>query len=431
MSRYKPTQYRGVYTDGKKFVERVRVDGKDTFKRIAESTAKKAYEYRIGRLLQHNQAKDGFAVSSPYAKAKTKSASVKVAELCEHYIECGMPRKDKSLPEGEQAAEEKRRVELLKSWNGWGNVYEITAGTLDRYETWRRKESKRMKGGRSLDLEIRYTLKNVFRFALRSEKISSNPLQAIEMGRFQRGKATPCRDCRAQSAEELHMLARELFTQTDAPEDSQNGKGMKRGAIPLGFQFLLEAFTGIRTSEALALRWDAKYGEAGYIDGEYLHLARKKSGVNPWAKIHPALSELLAVMKRWNLARKNPSKYFIPGKIDGKPAEKTSLSHTLNRLVAKLIKEEKLSKGARRTSHGARAYYVGVRRSEFVADGMIALELGDVSGPSIIEKHYGPLPPNWRDSKEGKLTWLPLNGKPAWAELASKLPDNVIALKVA
>jgi hypothetical protein len=85
-----------------------------------------------------------------------------------------------------------------------------------------------------------------------------------------------------------------------------------------------------------------------------------------------------------------------------------------------------------------RAFYVWVQRSEGIADGIIAAEIGDVTGAAIITKHYGPLPPNWRDSKEGKVTWLPGVDKetqkqilPAWEALLEKrkMPENVVTLE--
>jgi hypothetical protein len=46
------------------------------------------------------------------------------------------------------------------------------------------------------------------------------------------------------------------------------------------------------------------------------------------------------------------------------------------------------------TSHGMRAYYVTVRRSQGIKDGQIAAEIGDKSGVALIVSTYGDLPPN-------------------------------------
>ncbi len=119
------------------------------------------------------------------------------------------------------------------------------------------------------------------------------------------------------------------------------------------------------------------------------------------------------------------SPWFFPSPFN--PMEtvgKQSLAHALRKKTAQWIEKELLPQGSRRHSHGCRAFYVLVRRSEFIADGQIAAEIGDASGAPIIIKHYGPLPPNWRDSKEGKVTWLPNNGIPAWADLLNRLKSE-------
>lgn len=146
-------------------------------------------------------------------------------------------------------------------------------------------------------------------------------------------------------------------------------------------------------------------------------------------------------MKLWHDTRYPKSPWFFPSYSAPEQAVGVqSLAHALRREVTELIEAGKLPQDARRTSHGMRAFYVWVRRSEGIADGIIAAEIGDVTGAAIITKHYGPLPPNWRDSKEGKVTWLPgvdkETGKqilPAWVALLErrKMPENVVALAVA
>lgn len=417
----------GILKKGDAYFERVLVDGRDTTKKIPVLTLKEAKDYRVRRLAQHAQAREGILlVESPYAKAKRRIASADFNELCQFFLDAGCPDKDRQFKKDKQLAEEIRRVGILRGWPGWKEqvVEQINNATLLRYEAWRRKNSTQMRNGRSIDMEVT-TLKNILRCATLHEKLSVYPLANVEVIKLQKGKSQHAKDHCMKSPEELHHFAERLFS---VPQSEA-----------LGFQALFEAFTGVRTSEALACRWDAKYGEAGYTDGDHIHLARAKDGVNPWAQIHPTLKELLRVMKLWHDTRYPKSPWFFPSYSAPEQAVGVqSLAHALRREVEELIEAGKLAAGSRRTSHGMRAFYVWVRRSEGIADGIIAAEIGDVTGAAIITKHYGPLPPNWRDSKEGKVTWLPGVDKetqkqipPAWEALLEKrkMPDNVFALQ--
>ncbi len=82
----------------------------------------------------------------------------------------------------------------------------------------------------------------------------------------------------------------------------------------LGWQFLLEAFTGLRTSEALQLRTDAAPGAPGHlivtrsVEGaagamgagtacwRALDIGRCKNGINPFVVMTPHLEKLLRAL---------------------------------------------------------------------------------------------------------------------------------------
>jgi hypothetical protein len=68
-----------------------------------------------------------------------------------------------------------------------------------------------------------------------------------------------------------------------------------------------------------------------------------------------------------------------------------------------------------------------VRRPEFIPDPVIAAEIGDKTGVSIIESTYGRLPPNWKTATAGKLSWMP-EGKAAWEIFRERIGQNVLAL---
>ena len=264
------------------------------------------------------------------------------------------------------------------------------------------RKSEQMKNGRRIDLEV-ITLKKALRWARVRDQIAADPFAGEEIGTFQdTDKISKSKERRPLDGEELHFLAERLFADGYRSE-------------VLGFQCLFEAFTGVRTSEALRLRWDAKYSEAGHIDGKFLHLARSKKGVNPWVEIRPHLRQLLKVMRAWRAVRFPDSPWFFPAPYDAKKAvAPTSLTHALSRAVSDAIKAGKIDAGRKVTSHGLRGFYVTARRSEFVSDATIAGEIGDASGAKIIVENYGDLPPNWKDSKAGRITWLPKRRAAAW-----------------
>lgn len=293
---YKPTSVRGIYTSGKAFFERVCIvvsgTKRDSFKKLPATKLKEAENWRNLRRAEHYKAEEGLvAIASPYEKPAPSANAAKATmhELCQAFIDAGCPDRDRQFKTGFQLKEEKRRAELLRGWDGWGVIPEMNNATFLRYEAYRRaRNGSRIKNARTIDQEV-ITLKNVLRWAVLTEKLKAFPFANVEVIRFQKGEAEHAKQHCCASTDELHTIAARLF---DYPR-----------CEVLGFQMLLEAFTGMRTSEALRLRWDAKYGEPGYIDGDYLHIGRAKDGVNPWVFIHPALRALLKAMEKWRAVR--------------------------------------------------------------------------------------------------------------------------------
>lgn len=63
--------------------------------------------------------------------------------------------------------------------------------------------------------------------------------------------------------------------------------------------------------------------------------------------------------------------------------DKAALAHALRRLREKDLIKRKI------TPHGARAWFVTVRRSHGAPDSQIALEIGHTSGGSTLSSVYG------------------------------------------
>lgn len=389
----------GIYRDAntKKLFHRPLINGKRTFRLLKVHTVKKARALK-GDLDSSQTMHANGLEKDPYA-----APACKVSELIEGYKAAGCPCRDESPREGVQLDQELSRLKFLEPFWGMRQADQIKPVDCLDYGARRKKSMKAgCTGHRAIDMEIN-TLVSVLRWAQFHRKIDVNPLAGPRI-KFRKGKEIKhCRDCMPKDAAELHSLARALF------EDPRSEV--------LGWQLLLEAMTGLRTSEVLRLRWDAATStEAGFIDGQHLWLNRSKKGIKPWCEIHPALAEVLEALRNWRVWReKTCSPWFLPSArltAAGGAVDPNSLCHALNR-IAPLISK------ARRTSHGLRAYYVTVRRSMGITDLQIADEIGDKTGGSIIETTYGAIPDNFRGGNA--LGWTV--EKPAWEVL--EMPANL------
>lgn len=362
--------------------------------RMVQLKAETLHEAKMERLFnrqQYERVRRGEpGIESPYHQPLHTPTRIDLGTVFYSFADAGFPCRHRTKSSADTTFTYREAMRRLLSWSKWGPIAALNNAKLYAYADWRR-ESNKEQNGTAIALEVGL-LRRALRWAVGRGLITYNPLANAEPVHLRTGGTSNCRDHMPESAAELHELADDMF---------------KREATHVcGWQLLFEAFTGLRTSEALACRWDAKPGEAGFIDGDLLHVVRSKNGINPWVKIHPALRDLLGKLKLWHDREYPHNPCFFPSTfLLDKPATRSQLATALRRRFP----------DKRRTSHALRAYYVTVRRSEGLSDEQIAAEIGDVSGASIIAKVYGALPPNWKDTKLGKLTWLPEGREPAWA----------------
>jgi hypothetical protein len=121
--------------------------------------------------------------------------------------------------------------------------------------------------------------------------------------------------------------------------------------------------------------------------------------------VHEGLQALLEAHKEWKAENYSDSPHFFPSHCGG-VVDKGALAHALRRITPKLKKKL--------TSHGMRAFYVLVRRSQGATDEQIAWELGHQSNGACIRSTYGGVPENWKNGGGPNLKWLPSTIKPAW-----------------
>ncbi len=389
----------GIYQHrrSRTYFERPHIDGKRTWRSLRTKNLKFAREELHRRRAAALSGNSSYGRTNGHPDTQVST----VGEVIRRYEHDNYPdRHLNSRPEATRADEERHCDTLLGFWNAI-TVNSVTVAVCDRYREWRLERIKQGVGLRAIDRELN-TLNNAFRYATRRELVGKNPL--VDRPRYQPSKLVAhCRQFMPGNADELHEIARQLYR--------------FRSSEVLGFQLLFTAFTGQRTCEILKMKVGAGPEEPGHVteDGKCLRVWRAKGQdiVNPFCAVHEGLDGLLRAHKQW-LERRYPSSlWFFPGRGGDAPVQKAALAHALKRMRAKGALERKI------IPHGARAYFVTVRRSQGASDNQIALEIGHTSGGSTLSAVYGGVPPDWLKGHGPKMSWLP-SGKPAWTSLETE-----------
>jgi len=264
----------GIYRYGAKgsYFERPEIDGKRTWRSLNTKNLKHARE-------ELHRRRSGVSENTA---AKKNQPAVTVGEIIRRYQEAGYPDKHKQPRQGRTLGCETRNCTVLLGYWDKEPAGGVSIVHLDRYHEWRKKNIKRGTGDRSVDLELN-TLSNAALWAMRCELIEENPLN-FRRPRYCSSKTVRhCREFMPHDTEALHEVGALLFS--DIRSET------------LGWQMMFEAFSGLRTCEALQLRTDAKPYEPGWIsaDGKSLCVRRAKNqeSVNPFVRIHEGLAEWL------------------------------------------------------------------------------------------------------------------------------------------
>jgi integrase len=389
--------------------ERPTINGKRTWKSLKTKNLKLAKEEFRRRRSAEDRGENPYAEKQdPPADEEKKKAASLVGDALRCYDEDDCPDRNRKKRPALMLAAEKANVEILLPF--WDAVIpdDITIALCDKYHDKRVEEITRGEGDRTVDLELN-TLRNALRWGCRCELIKHMPLPE-GWPRYHTGTAVHhCREFMAHDADEVHQIASHLF---------RHGKSRV-----LGFQFVFENNTGLRTIEALRLRTDAEPFTEGWIspDGKSLCVRRAKgqSNVNPFVAVHDGLKEWLEAHKRWKEEFYPDSPWYFPSPYDpSQPADISALSHALCRLrkPSGRGKKKQPAKIKRKIiSHGCRAFYVTVRRSHGISDVQIGWELGHTSLGKTLADVYGGVPPHWLIGDGPKMSWLP-TGKRVWAE---------------
>jgi len=373
-----------------------------TFRSLYTNTVKSA-RAELARRISARRFPVATATPAANPIAEIKPASVTVSQIVRRYQQDGYPDRHKQARQGSTLKSEQRHcLSLIEFWDKLP-VEELSLVECDRYHQWRKENVKNGGGDRTVDMEL-CTLSNTLLWAMRCGLIQKNPLDFRRPRYHATKNVRHCREYMPFAAEELHAAAQHLFS------------NLRCGS--LGWQLLFEAFTGLRTCEALQLRTDAGSYEPGWItaDGKSLCVRRAKGqeSVNPFVRIHEGLAAWLKAHQEWKQDRYPDSPWFFPSyrNPDTNHIDKNALTHSLRRLQKEI--------GRKITSHGMRAFYVTVRRSHGIPDNQIAWEIGHTSAGKTLASVYGGVPPHWLADEGPKLTWLPTAHQPAWEAIPKK-----------
>mgnify|MGYP001317676502 CR=1 FL=1 len=380
--------------NGGTYYVRIFHGGKDTFRSLETTRLREARERMDTRRAAMAAAKLGLALEPDDAFRQ-----VTVAQVIERYVGDGYLDK-RGRKRTCFAADESYCRKLLEYFGNGVRVDDLCQNVLDQYHDWRLENAQKGIGHRATDLE-RTTLSNALGWAVRKQVVETNPIKSRSCYHCP-NESRHCRECAPADMDELQEIARLLFSD-------------KRSET-LGWQVLFEGMTGLRTNEILSLRLDSRPDEPGGIteDGRSMCVRRsKKPGRdNPYVLIHEGLKPFIAAHRQWHQKRYPQSPCYFPGRNVGEdqPVYKCALTRALDRL----FKEKKLKR--KFTSHGMRAFYVLVRRSQGIGDAHIAWEINHVGGVTTLEKVYGGIPPHWLQGQGPKLSWIP-KGEVAWASI--------------
>jgi integrase len=383
-----------LWKRGATFYGRVKINGHYTWRRLKAIAVKNARAELATLVSNHSLSKIGLAID-PWRKTEFK-----IAELWDQWQAVGFPNRNLITLSDSQAHQVKAKANFIKPILGNLRPADITIQTCDKYHQSRTGETKR--SHRAVELELA-ALSRMFGWAVRAGHIQANPL-AAGIPRYRNpSDITNCSATMPMSDEEFHMVANFLL---------ENPR-----SAALGWQFLIEGLTGVRTSEILMCRWDApkpppRGTSPGYMDDHSLYIERLKDGIFPYILLEctPGFAPLrtaIEALRKWHQQRykDTPTPWWFPGRTPSEPLDPTSLVHAIGHACETLEIHHI-------TSHGLRAYHVRTLRSLGIDDSEISKRLGHRSGVRLVETTYGLSEPGWFGAR--KQDFIPTGMPPAW-----------------
>jgi hypothetical protein len=328
---------------------------------------------------------------------------VTLGDLAADWLAAGLPY-SKTNPR-EPAAAERLRATLARALPYWEKIVARHASKhFEQFAGARISGIKYGTGRRTVDVELA-CLSSLCQWAVLTRRLDENPFK-VRPQYVDDKKIEHCHRFMPDNDEQFHAILRHIFASAD-PLDVIAGAWLTFGAL-----------TGLRPHEpGLLLRVprvnkfpDRLTSEpAGLIfpmpDGSTrMKVYRGKGGQNPTVTIHPILADFLAT---------------YTARLDRQPSTPNSQPSTLlfpcplERLRDVLHDATAALKLGEMHPHGfMRAYYVRVQKSAGKDAAIVAAELGQTTGGSLIRSVYG----NPDDPFGGQLyDWAPTIIPPATA----------------
>ena len=362
---------------------------------------------RTWRMLEATSLKAALAEARTVAPSPSPKP---FAELVDRWIAAGCPGKSGPLKDLEKP---KKAAEHLKKYFGPELIGKVNRlARISGYAEWRKKFIRRGRGGdRTVDMDMA-TFSNILHFGTTlGGDHGFNDVNNIYRGRKRHRRTVDiihARQFRPESAEVIHALALELFT--DEPFQVY------------AWKLLFAMRTGCRDSELDKLRRDAATEHAaGYIrwlppeqvaeakDGVigHLFLNRSKNGIEPWAEICAEFAALLKCFFAWHDARHGAAAATLPFFAGGRAAsaKRQSFGAKLGAAASRLGLPHV-------TPHGLRSYFATKHWRDGKRPEEIARLMGDKTA-ELVKTTYADM------EKGAKLAWAPKVGRPAWEEFSA------------
>ena len=395
---------------------RLRVNGKiSTFKlpSIDKDAERAAKDLLTGRVKTPDQFQD-------FLHAREVTRGVTLGQLAADWIAAGLPH-CQTEPRTASAVEELTPIlERALDWWGAKPVAGVTPIVVEDFSGYRSPHL------RAADKALS-ALSSLCKWAVLSGRLIVNPFAVRR--RFAKVKRH-CHEASPDDDETLHRVLAWMFEPAlHAKVQAAESKAADdRLLILAGGTLAWCALTGLRAGEPSALirqpliettPSNTRRLTPGALFRDYsgtlrMKVEREKKGQNPFVMVHSAAESLLCAWRAW-LARSGiESDHLFPLGTE----DHTTLNRALNRASRALSLPHF-------TTHGfGRAYYVKVRRSQGADDSAIAGELGQTTNGELIRSVYGD-----PDGMHGgsSFDWLPKDGAPAWALLASATVQPAVA----
>lgn len=354
---------------------------------------------------------------SLWIKEQDARAGVTLGELAADWLAAGLPY-SKTLPR-EPAAADRLRATLARALPWWSNKPARQAGKhFEDFAAAKFSGIKYGSGRRTVDVELA-CLSSLCQWAVLTQRLDVNPFEKRPKY-VQDEEIQHCHRYMPDNDEQFHAILRRIFSSTE-PLDVIAGAWLTFGAL-----------TGLRPHEpGFLLRVPRVNKFPAHLESEpdglvfpmpdgttRMKVRRGKSGQNPTVTIHPVLDDFLSTYTAW-LKIHTSSFNLQPSPLFPCPIDR--LRDVLHKATTELKLREMHPHGF------MRAYYVRVQKSAGKDAAIVAAELGQTTGGSLIRSVYG----NPSDPFGGGLyDWQPTGEAFAWALLlpAAGEASNIIAL---